>query len=140
MIFLKSGYIPNLKESHLCEYYFSPSCLQVFTSYNMSELQNRLRFINASKCRNFNAPAINITFCCCCEMHNKLHVGCYCSCPPPHCGQQTCSAARSASANLQARGLKFCAFLLAEVTLNALHYLSSSWKTDSEVETAYNKM
>jgi len=72
------------------------------------------------------------------EMHDKLHVSCCCSCSLSHSRQQTCFAARSASANLQAV-LKFCASLLAEVTLNALHYVRCTWKMGCAMETAYSK-
>lgn len=135
MIFCKSRYIPYLKESYLCEPYSSPSCLQVFISYNMAELQNRSCFISATKCRNFNIPAINITFCCCQDVQQAAHrlllfllsqqaADMFCS--------KVCKCKSPSS-------LKFRATFLAEVTLNALHYIRCTWKMSSEMETAFSK-
>lgn len=133
MVFLKSRYIPNLQESYICEYFFSPSCLQVFISCNVSELRNILGFINASKCENFNTPAVNIMVCYCRAAQGAAHQLSVFLLPPSQMAagtfcNKTCKCKSPSS-------LKFCAVPLAEGTLNALHYARYTWKMGSEMST-----
>lgn len=117
--------------------FFLPSCLQVFTSCNVSELQNILGFINANKCTNFNTTAINIMFCYCRAAQGAAHQlsvfllplsqqAAYMFC------SKTCKCKSPSS-------LKFCAVPLAEGTLNTLHYVRCTWKTGSEMATTSNE-
>ena len=121
MIFLKRGNIPNLKKLYLCESYFSPRRLQAFTSYNMAEFQNRLCFINATKCRNSNTPDINITFCCCQDAQQAACQLLLFLLPLSH---QAADMFCSKVCKCKSPGsFKFCASLLVEVTLNAVYYI-----------------
>lgn len=79
--------------------FFPPSSFRFSQAEIVPEFQNLLRFINATKCTDFNTPPINIMFCYCRADQGAAHQLPVSLLP---LSQQACLAARPANANLQA--------------------------------------